>query len=438
MKYKLLVCVISIIFTLSSCMFPETSVENLVKPQKLEQEQQDIYDAFINDIGNNTKIELLYPNSGEYSSSFIVEDIDNSDGNEAIVLYKNNNNINDKNTISVNIIDKNQDNKWHSVWVTHETEVIDVDKFFILNSKAGKLIVIGYNIYDSGNKNLKRISVMKYDNNSLQRIYSLEGNEFEVADINNNDIDDLVIISDKEQRQISVYEYKNNSLEKILSKSDKYDGYKKISMKTGYLSKGIPAIYLDETSLNGNVYSDIIYYQDGELKNLNDINNELKQMTKRSEGIYLYDIDKDNSYEIPVELDLVGGDYYDKRFLIKWLKYDYKKQEIYQKSISYVDMKQGYRFDIPNEWLGYVTYKKDDLNNEVTFYIYNYKDNTDTTSKLLKIKTFVPDINNADVNTENYTIIDTDANLKYGYILYNTDTKYDITRKDINKLFNKL
>lgn len=439
MKYKLIMCITFIMFTLSSCMFPDTSVDNLIEPQKLEKEQQEIYDAFINDVGENSKIDLLYPNNGKYLSSFVVENIDDTKGNEAIVFYKNNNAINGKDTISVNILDKNENDEWHSVWITHETEVVDIDKFFILDTNNEKLIVVGYDTFDNNKeRKLKRISVMKYKDNTLQKIYSLEGNEFEVFDINNNGLDDLIIISDNEAREINVYEYNNNSLEKILNKKENYDEYKKMNIKTGLISEETPAIYIDETMSNGDIFTDILYYENGNIQTLNNINPQLKESTKRSDSLYTYDIDKDNIYEIPLELDLMGGNYNENRRFIKWINYDYISREMTEKSISYIDMKLGYRFDIPDEWIGDITYKKDDLNNEVTFYIYNYSDKNDDSQKLLKIKTFVPDINNTDVGTENYTIIDTDGHLKYGYILYNTNTKYDLKKKDIDNLFNKL
>lgn len=437
MKYKLLLIMICIIFTLSSCVLPDTVSNNLIKPPKLEKEQQEIYGAFISDIGENAKIDFLYPNNGNYTSSFIVEDIDNTEGNEAIVFYKNNDKTNETNTISVNILDKNTNNQWHSVWITHETEVKDIDKVYILKSGEEKLILIGYDKLDDKNKE-KKISIIKYSNNTLKKVHSFNSNEFQICDINNNGIEDLVLISDREKRNISVYEYNNNILQNTMNKTVNYQPYNKINTKVGYIKSDKCAIYLDETLPNGDIHTDIIYCEDNTLKSLKDFNDDLQKSTLRGKGLYLYDIDGDKNYEIPVEINLVSGNYNDKNRLIKWLSYDNELNTMQDKSISYVDMKYGFRFDIPIEWVGPVTYKKDELNNEIIFYIYNHNDKNDDSQKILIIKTFVPDINNSDINTKNYKMINKSGKLKYGYILYKTNTIYDITDEDVNRLFNTI
>ena len=68
---------------MTSCTL-STDVENLLKPPKLSEEQEQIYQALIASEGS--KISLKYPRTGNYLSAFIVENIDNEPSNEAIVL----------------------------------------------------------------------------------------------------------------------------------------------------------------------------------------------------------------------------------------------------------------------------------------------------------------------------------------------------------------
>ena len=63
-----------------------TSVEPYLKPPKLSEQHEQIYNALINTEGS--KINLKYPKSGSYLSAFVVSDIDDEPTEEAIVFYE--------------------------------------------------------------------------------------------------------------------------------------------------------------------------------------------------------------------------------------------------------------------------------------------------------------------------------------------------------------
>lgn len=437
MKYKVFLCMCIFTFILSSCMFPENTLDGMITVAKLDSEKQKIYDAFLNDVGKNTKIDFVYPNNGDYQSAFIVKDLDNTKGNEAIVFYKNNISTNNpqKNTISVNLLDILDDGQWHSVWVTHETEVIDIDKFFIMDTAFEKLIVVGYNI--STDNNLKKITVFKYDDKSIQRLYSLQANEYEVMDLNGDGTDNLITINDKDKRLIETYEYNKNGLTKILSKQEDYTKYSNIELKKGYINKNTPALFLDET-ISDEKYTDIIILENDKIKTLSDSGSELKMQTKRQNNLSVIDINDDNIIDIPTQIDLAGVDFLDRKTFVKWLNYDAQKTSFTDLKTCYYDLKLSYIFEIPTSWNTNVSYKKDDINNEVTFFINNPIDKNDDSKKLLKIKAFIPDINNTEINKDQYTMLDIDDNIKFGYILYDDYKDYSINDKEIEKLFKKL
>ena len=82
MKKFILSVMIMSALTLSSCSFG-TSIDNLMAPPKLSVEQEQVYNTLRDAAGQN--IRLKYPKSGNYLSSFIIENIDDDEGNEAIV-----------------------------------------------------------------------------------------------------------------------------------------------------------------------------------------------------------------------------------------------------------------------------------------------------------------------------------------------------------------
>ena len=60
------------------------SVENLLTAPKLNAEQTAIYQALTNSVGGGVK--LRYPKSGDYRSAFILKNIDDEPGVEALVF----------------------------------------------------------------------------------------------------------------------------------------------------------------------------------------------------------------------------------------------------------------------------------------------------------------------------------------------------------------
>ena len=83
------------------------SAENLLSPPVLYEEQEEIYSALKESTGEN--ITLRYPRSGALRSAFIIDDIDGSGEDEAIVFYS----VHEQ--VRMNILDRDGDGKWQSV-----------------------------------------------------------------------------------------------------------------------------------------------------------------------------------------------------------------------------------------------------------------------------------------------------------------------------------
>ena len=100
-----------LIFSLTGCTF-STSIETLLTPPKLTKQQQQIYNALTNSVGNS--ITLQYPKTGENLSSFIISDLDDDGEAEAIVFYKKNSAAGED-ELRINVLDI-KNGKWSSVF----------------------------------------------------------------------------------------------------------------------------------------------------------------------------------------------------------------------------------------------------------------------------------------------------------------------------------
>ena len=98
-------------FMLSGCS--SASVDTLLAPPKLSEEQSAVYDALVKSVGDD--IRLQFPKSGDYRSAFVFADIDDEPENEAVVFYEKTGEVQSGANIRINIIDR-RDGKWTSVY----------------------------------------------------------------------------------------------------------------------------------------------------------------------------------------------------------------------------------------------------------------------------------------------------------------------------------
>lgn len=86
MKRIMALLLAAALFCLSGCSLTPTSMESLLSPPVRTEEQSEIYQALLSSV--NTNISLVYPRSGEYTSAFVVEDIDGDGLEDALVFYQ--------------------------------------------------------------------------------------------------------------------------------------------------------------------------------------------------------------------------------------------------------------------------------------------------------------------------------------------------------------
>ena len=111
MMKKCLSAAASLSLLLTGCSFGAT-IDSLLVPPGLSQEQEQIYQALQNAVGKDIK--LQYPTSGDYLSAFILSDFDRDGAEEALVFYDKTGLSAAENTLRMNILDKDG-SSWRSV-----------------------------------------------------------------------------------------------------------------------------------------------------------------------------------------------------------------------------------------------------------------------------------------------------------------------------------
>ena len=167
-----------------------SGIETYLKPPRLSEQHEQIYNALINAEGS--KISLKYPKSGSFLSAFVVANIDDEPTDEAIVFYeKTNLTGSDLSTLRINFLDQ-VNGKWNSVY-DFATEGTEVERVFISKLGASDItnIIIGIS-----SQTEKTAELFFYDGKTKPEPKSL-GNYsvMDVTDINGDLENELIMIS---------------------------------------------------------------------------------------------------------------------------------------------------------------------------------------------------------------------------------------------------
>jgi len=183
---KKLIALILPLLVLCGCSI---SVEELLSPPKLDEEQSAIYEALRLSKGGD--VSLKYPVSGQYRSAFVVKDIDSEATNEAIVFYEASNVTDDGSSLRLNFLDK-RDGKWVSVYdfAALGSEVEKVQFADLGNGDTS--IIITYSIQNSSDR---ATSIFCYKDNVPSEVYKSRHVYMNLIDINEDEKQEMFLVS---------------------------------------------------------------------------------------------------------------------------------------------------------------------------------------------------------------------------------------------------
>ena len=364
---KFLACFLPLILTGCSV---EINVDTMLTPPKLSGEQEQIYQALQEAAGSD--IRLKYPKSGSYLSAFIIADIDEESGEEAIVFYE-------KNTLSpaglrINILDK-IDGTWQSI-CDRSAEGSEIEKVMIsqLGSSDRINIIVGYS---TANQSEKYLSVYAYENSYLEQTLTHSYALFDVADTGGQYPDLILLnaVSASEQAYCAVYRLAqdDNYHEYKFRFTDNYTDYQQLIY--GKLSDGRTALYVDAATGTANLQTEILCFDsvsdsesDLQLSNLLQLCGKSAEETVRRLGLPSMDIDLDGVPEIPVQEVFLGYESSPESEQLRqtnWLTM--QDNQIFEEYQSYYNINDGYAFMIPQKWKQKVTLVNNMTENEIQF-----------------------------------------------------------------------
>lgn len=356
-----------------SCLFLSgcsigTSVDSMLKPPSLSAEQQEIYLALQDAVGNG--ITLQYPRSGENLSAFTVKDLDGDGADEALVFYKKTGVTSAENVLRFSVLDQMEGDGWSAVYDC-PADGTEMERVAVSDMDGRNYIFIGYSNADQSDKAL---SVYQYGDNGLETLMSVGYTMFDVADTDNDGDNELLVLNratENEDAKAGVYVVTESGMrtKSAVKLRETFSDFSQVLY--GTLKDGSRGIYIDGAVGSSTIQTTVLRMnEEGKLEFvLSDIDIEGK--TARSVSLNALDVDGDGVIEIPTQEPFPG---YDKSEteqvkLTRW--YDVEFSTLKEWGRGYYSVSDAVAFILPQSWYGKVTAKTDTLTGDIIFCQYD-------------------------------------------------------------------
>ena len=400
---------------ISLCGCSGGSVENLLTAPKLTQEQNQIYQALINSTGNSVR--LKYPRGGEFRSAFVLQNIDDEPGDEALVFYESQSVQSGESALRMKVLDQ-YDGEWQAVYdlacVGSEVDGISFAK--LGDGKCTEVIVCCSML----NQTEKTLSVLNYSSGIITELYSGSYACMEVMDLNSDGQDELVtVVPDKatQTAMAMMFTKTDAGLVKLGETPLGGTGADFVSVTKGQLTEDTTALFVDYSRGSGQYGTDVLYCKGGRL--MTPVNSFAGEDGVRTNVISRFtndymtdirsaDIDGDGCLEIPSMVPLPGYETLtrsEQLCAVVW--YTVVNNRYEQEYYSYYSSKYNFALLFPSRWQGVVTAAVNSQENEIIFISYSAETGLEVndSTELMRIRTIDKDDTEALVNSKDYRMI---------------------------------
>lgn len=351
-------------------------VENLLTPPKLTTEQNEIYQTLINSVG--TGIKLKYPRSGDFRSAFIIQNIDNESGDEALVFYENQTVQSGEGSLRLKILDKSGD-RWQSVYdLACVGSEVDSVSFADLGSGNNIDIIVRYSML---NQTEKAFSVLNYRDGVPVELYASSYACLEVIDLNSDGRNELVTVVNDKVNQVStamMFSNGENGFEKLSEVPLSGSAADFLSVTKGMINENTMALFFDFSRGSGQSGTDVIYCYGNRVVSPNSVGEApaSSQITRFTNDymaeIFSFDIDNDGLIEVPSTTPLPGYETLtrpEQLCAVQW--HTVQDDNFIPEHYTYYSSKYRFALIFPNRWCGVVSAVVNHADNEIIFISYN-------------------------------------------------------------------
>ena len=431
----IMAAVTAAVMLLCSCSMTGGDFTAYLTAPRATGEMSDIYDAFYEFAGDG--VTLSYPARGDILSAFTLEDIDGDGSREAVVFYVSDKDESGVAPVHINIIDKKGD-EWLSVDdVVTTSNSVDMVCFADISGNGIKEMVVGLT---SVTKNENQLNLYAFKNSRLSLVVQESYTDFILCDLTENGPVDLLIVNLKTaEKEATAKVYSVSSNELVLNGTVYLDGnvtgYAKLQENT---VGDKTAVYIDAYKGTTSMITDIVYIEDGVLKNpfVSSAYTE-NEYTLRSSTEVCRDFDGDGVLDIPFTKLLPGFELRvstERAYLTIWRSYD---GALFHDTVTgYFNQADGYMIEYPEKWMDTVTVMRDSSSHMLTFGVYDPVLGA-VSSELVRIKRYAAD-DYEQVDQSLFTELDRDDTYVYVARIVNTTSEYSVDAPTLKEMFSLL
>ena len=421
---------VALVLCLCGCDTFSINTEKLITPPKLTGSMYPIGEALANSVGG--EYQLKYPQSGEYRSAIILNDVDGDGVDEAFAFYST---ADDEMTnMHINAIRRNGED-YESV-AEHSVIAGGIERveFCDLDSDGTSEILVGWEVYGTSEKQLCVYSLKR---KTLPVLLTEKYTGFLCCDLAGRGQKDLfvhLLDTSSMTNTAALFGFESGAAQK--KGSCMLDSAVKTALSPvlSKLTTGQPAVYIDEIKGAGAV-TEVVFFSGGELKNplLDRENNIENTRTLRASAIICKDVDSDLVLEIPVATNLPDASGADEMmFYTNWCGFD--GENLIIKLITVVNSIDGYYLEIPEKLAGQLAVHKDTANHRRVFYGYDKE-----TGEITEILATVRVISASDWDAEGYNRLNMFELARRGGVVFtgavNLNAKSPISEEKLKEMF---
>lgn len=365
--------------SVAGCSFSGISDSDLLKPPRATGTEAAIQELLEKTTNNDYK--LCYPQSGDYRSGIIMQDIDGDSKEEAIAMYKTT-----KDSKNINIMFmKEKAGKWESLGSFLNSNS-DVDRLYFedVDADGQKEIIVGWSSYLTGGN---QIVMYEYNDNSTIKDILVNTDtryiDLSVMDITNDGVQDLVVLTtavdEKTGENKTTARLYSSCIEGIFSKVSEIKTNPKIisysQILQGNLSSGVKGLFMDGNTANENeLITEVIYYSTERQILVNPLDytesdGEIANLTIRKSSTLCKDVDSDGIIEVPSPyIPLVDTADVVSYPITKWYKINSEDATIHEEQQTVASYSDGFYFVLPESWNGNIVASNDNTTRTTSFY----------------------------------------------------------------------
>lgn len=452
MKKRLLkwLCVL-IAMMLTSCSATNviTSVDALLRPPRLTDDQNDIYAALTSYLSGK-EMHLVYPQKGEYLSAFIQQDLDGDGLDEAAVFYQLTASTSSA-PINMAIMDR-QSGKWMVVSDV-QMDGSGVEDFNIMKGGSKPLIAVGLTYAGESGNSLMQIFGMY--GKELKLIFSRTYLAKTICDLTGDGKEEFLLVYPNEDSegvqsvQAGLFIADDSQEEAFIQAArcpinPEIVRYQQLSAVLPDWSRtsGNAHIYLDGYR-GSSMLTEELMVESGEngyeIKNLTWLQSDETDGESYPQRVMLnsMDINGDGWYEIPGQQLLPGytEESTDVVYLTTWYRHINRRYvPLYS---AYVSSLLSYQFIFPTDWIGNVTAYRGPYGNEVTFSVWDEEKPMEDTALMSLRAVSIASWRSGKVSPE-YEYLDSRGQIVFLARVIDTESRYSLTMADIRERFKNM